>query len=466
MSIAMFTACKDDDKVSDPSSLIIDHTMIDVLRIGGQTLIAVKTDLAWEATVADSWVSISPASGSGSEIIEVTIDRNLYIHRNTEISFTSGAVTKTVHVSQRGLDEQYVNTRKDRKVLHTYLEGTTATVTWDSPTEDNVISELEYETVSGELRTVTIPPGESVLECLDVKPGVKYKTRSGFVPPDAVDTLYKNWATSKYPFINLPTGVFTVDKSSYCYSAITGELVDPLPQMEYSRPNTILIEIIEEGTYRISDLFGGYYEQGRGLDQRYACWGIFNYDGAEFKFGEFKMDIYNVGFQKVEIDLQPPTTLIWKTYNGNNAHHLILNKGEPQEPVRIVDSDGYTVVENLPFRETRNYGESAVRWPRGNIGGWGDSDGGLGVLAYKVTVNRAGRLKVIDNASPGNFWFVLSDNKESADNGETTYMSDVDGSMAHDVIPGTYYVFGVLNSWYPEIDPSSIIPYDIEITLE
>jgi hypothetical protein len=389
--------------------------------------------------------------------------------RTAKIDFKAGEITKTVNILQRGIvSVQYLSTRKDRQVKQTYLEGTTATVTWDNSTEHNVVSELEYETVSGELRTVVIRSTERQIECPNAKSGVKYRTRSGFVPPDMVDTLYKDWTMSTYPFINLRTGTYYVDPTSYCYVAETGTPVDPLPQPEYSRSNIITIECIEEGKYRISDLYGGYFYPGRiGFDDRYACWGIFNYDGyngSKFQLSEFKMDVWGIGFLKIEVEIQS-TGLLFDTYCSNNVYHMILGNelSQPEPGDRVPDSDGYLVVNNLPFREQGKYEVNAVKWTKGNISGWGEK---FGVLAYKVTVPNSGTLRVVDHASADYLCFLLCTDKETADMGEYTYAAPVDGIMEYEVMPGTYYVFGILNTWYPYVDALATIDYDIEIICE
>jgi hypothetical protein len=100
--ITMFTACKDDDKASDPSSLTIDQTKVDVLPIGGKTLINVNTGLTWNATVDADWVKISPVSGNGSGTVDVEIDRHTGVRRTAKINITAGSITKTVDILQRG----------------------------------------------------------------------------------------------------------------------------------------------------------------------------------------------------------------------------------------------------------------------------------------------------------------------------------------------------------------------------
>ncbi|MDR2776265.1 MAG: DUF4998 domain-containing protein [Tannerella sp.] len=129
---------------------------------------------------------------------------------------------------------QYLNTRDNRKIKNTYRDGTNATVTWQGATEHLVISELMYETVLGTFNTVSVSNSETSVECPDAKPEALYKTRFGYVPPGAVDTIYKDWTTSRYPFLTVPTGTYTVSSLSYRYNPVTGDPTADLPQNEYT----------------------------------------------------------------------------------------------------------------------------------------------------------------------------------------------------------------------------------------
>lgn len=65
--------------------------------------IAVETDGAWSATTDESWITISPASASGSSTLMVTVTENTTnATRNGTISVTMGDKTLNVPVSQNG----------------------------------------------------------------------------------------------------------------------------------------------------------------------------------------------------------------------------------------------------------------------------------------------------------------------------------------------------------------------------
>jgi hypothetical protein len=227
--------------------------------------------------------------------------------------------------------DQYLVARTARKIKQTFLDGTTAKVSWGALTEHLVISELRYETLSGEYKTILVQPSVTEIECLDAKPGVNFETRSGYIAPGAVDTLYRDWERSKYGFLSFPTGTFSVDPLSY-RTDVNGVPTADIPQSEYSVPRTITIEGTEEGTYSFSDLFGGFYEPGRGYGADFLAIGIFvytpdsdawpitewtmRYTGWDYPFFSVTMTNYDKSTQILYLDIA------WDAY----IFKLILHK--------------------------------------------------------------------------------------------------------------------------------------------
>ena len=463
--IAMFTACKDDE-AADISLPVTDQATIDAEPLGGHTLININTDQAWTASVDVDWVRVSPVSGNGSGIINVDIDKHLGLRRTGKINFAIGSSTTTVSVLQKGQDTaKYLSELENRRIKRAIIDGTAVKIFWDKAPLKCVISELEYETLSGEFKTVTVLADESESECPDAKFDAVYRTRSGFIAPSTPDTVYKAWTASKSSIVSgFPTGTFFVHPRSYRYDALTGEPVAPVPLPEFETPRTVDIEAVNDGVYRISDLFGGYYTVGRGYsdpeNNAYSPYGIFSVDGETYSLIEYGSDDWGYGFNKIDGYNNPLAGVLTLDAYWNNANYvfrLILCTESSK-----LDNDGYFAVDEFPFSTAGKYEFSAIRW-QGNIGGWGEK---YGVLAYKVTVPRAGKLKITDHVSPDrNIWFMVVNDKAGADSGDVD-ADGADGTVEYDVSAGTYYVFGILNTWYEDIAALSSINYDIEITLE
>jgi hypothetical protein len=125
ISIAMFTACKEDeDKKSGSSPFSIDQTDIEVPALGGMTLVSVSTDQSWTVGVDADWIDLSSLSGNGSGTVTVTVaERGLGARRTATITFVAGSITQTVNVVQRSkFETDYYKTGEVIR-LHRHTEG-------------------------------------------------------------------------------------------------------------------------------------------------------------------------------------------------------------------------------------------------------------------------------------------------------------------------------------------------------
>lgn len=223
--------------------------------------------------------------------------------------------------------QQYLNARENRKIEKTYIEGTDVSVSWLEPTSHLIVSELMYETVSGTFNTVMVSNDENTVEFSNAKPGALYKTRFGYVPPGTSDTLYKDWTTSRHPFFSIPDGTYIVSPKSYRYFESSGEPTAALPQSEYTIGTKVTVTAAgEEGGYRISDMFGGYYEYGRGYGSAYRIWGIVSFDDYLI---DFILDPWPYGWKTADViswDLATKTFTVDIYWDGTYVFRLVLIK--------------------------------------------------------------------------------------------------------------------------------------------
>jgi hypothetical protein len=224
-------------------------------------------------------------------------------------------------------EEQYLSERENRKVEKTYIERNTASITWLDPTDHLAVTEFVYETVSGTFDTIQVDTRTKTVKIEDAKADVPYKTRCGFLPPGAVDTLYREWVESKYPFFSIPDGTYVVSSDSYRYFEDSGEPTADRPQAEYA--GTTMVELkakLEEGAYELSDLFGGYYEPGRGYGEGYITPGTFSLEGH---FVEAKTDPWGYGWTKADViswDFATKTLVVDIYWDGTYVFRLVLVK--------------------------------------------------------------------------------------------------------------------------------------------
>jgi hypothetical protein len=129
-SLLMFTSC---EEKSRNSGLTLDKADIEVLSIGGMTLINVNTEQTWTAGVDANWVTVSPVSGNGSGAITVKFDSCVGARRTAEITVASGSIIKTVNVLQRGnqKDDYWKNGEVIKLHRHTVGEGVVVVILGD-----------------------------------------------------------------------------------------------------------------------------------------------------------------------------------------------------------------------------------------------------------------------------------------------------------------------------------------------
>ncbi|GHT24541.1 hypothetical protein AGMMS4957_17730 [Bacteroidia bacterium] len=100
---------------------------------------------------------------------------------------------------------------------------------------------------------------------LDINTAGKYTLRYTVKNSDGVSTIEKRTVIVFDPVS--PSGFYKVSKDSYRNAP---------PTKEYESEPTVLIYQEESGAYYISDLFGGFYDVGRGYGSRYAVGGAVN----------------------------------------------------------------------------------------------------------------------------------------------------------------------------------------------
>lgn len=103
--LVVTVGCDDnDDAASKVFSL--DKEDITVAAGGGTETLVVKADGMWSVSVADSWVTVSPANGVGNTACEVKIDSSLVNDmRSADIRFITDNEEKLVSVHQFGFDK-------------------------------------------------------------------------------------------------------------------------------------------------------------------------------------------------------------------------------------------------------------------------------------------------------------------------------------------------------------------------
>ena len=107
MSLAL-VACSDDESKGIGFSL--DKTVLTFAAEGGKDVVLVETDDAWTISVSEPWLTVTPASGTGTMVCNVLVDSSLVNDvRTATIRFSpAGSQMHTVKVNQLGYEKMIV----------------------------------------------------------------------------------------------------------------------------------------------------------------------------------------------------------------------------------------------------------------------------------------------------------------------------------------------------------------------
>ncbi|MBO6238907.1 MAG: alpha-amylase, partial [Bacteroidales bacterium] len=93
-------------ETTKPVTFTVQPTSVEFTAAGGSQSLVLTTDSkSWKATVTDDWVTVSPASGSGSKTLTVTVPANDGERRMVTVSFSDASGAKgsaIVSVTQEG----------------------------------------------------------------------------------------------------------------------------------------------------------------------------------------------------------------------------------------------------------------------------------------------------------------------------------------------------------------------------
>ena len=105
----LLTACEDNFKKEPESSgeqpeadsLSVVHEIVFVGSEGGSIMLSVESTVAWTASTEDSWLTLSKASGTGTEALEVLVANNVKTVSDTaivSITNANGVIVRDVQI--------------------------------------------------------------------------------------------------------------------------------------------------------------------------------------------------------------------------------------------------------------------------------------------------------------------------------------------------------------------------------
>lgn len=111
-----FVACSDDDGKGVGFS--VDKDVITFAAEGGKDVLLVETDGSWTVSVSEPWLTVSPASGTGTMACEVLADSSLANGvRTATVRFSpSVGTSKSVTVNQTGFEKMIVPEKSEIRI--------------------------------------------------------------------------------------------------------------------------------------------------------------------------------------------------------------------------------------------------------------------------------------------------------------------------------------------------------------
>ena len=111
-----FVACNDDEEKN--AGFSVDKSEITFAAEGGADVLLVESDATWTVSVTEPWLSVSPASGTGTMACNVVVDSSLVNDmRTASIRFVPAAQTVVnVTVNQMGYGKMIVPLSNEIKI--------------------------------------------------------------------------------------------------------------------------------------------------------------------------------------------------------------------------------------------------------------------------------------------------------------------------------------------------------------
>lgn len=96
-----FTSCGDDD---DPDEVSVGTSMANFVKDGGSQVVNIMSNTNWTVSGAQSWVQVSPMTGSHNGMISINVGKNTGAFRSCTLIIQAGSASASISISQEGDD--------------------------------------------------------------------------------------------------------------------------------------------------------------------------------------------------------------------------------------------------------------------------------------------------------------------------------------------------------------------------
>jgi YD repeat-containing protein len=150
----LYTYDKDGNRISEVISAIVQDSLLvqpDTLHfanIGGSKTVTVRSNRSWIISSNQSWATVNKTSGNKNDSVVITANGNpTSAIRMAVITFTTGAVTQTVFVTQDSTSNTIDSLDLDKNLINVPYTGNTEIITVASNRSWTVQSNQSWATV-------------------------------------------------------------------------------------------------------------------------------------------------------------------------------------------------------------------------------------------------------------------------------------------------------------------------------
>ena len=119
------------------NSLTVSPTSLSVGSAAGTSTIAVTSNVSWTTTDNQTWITVTPASGSNNANITVSVTANTGAARSGTVTVTGGSITQTINVSQSAASTGSTYYTIRNRWNNMYLQDAGANVGYGSTVANN-----------------------------------------------------------------------------------------------------------------------------------------------------------------------------------------------------------------------------------------------------------------------------------------------------------------------------------------
>jgi Leucine-rich repeat (LRR) protein len=129
--------------------LSVDATEINIPATATDSTIAITSNLAWTATCSETWCTVTPASGNGSDAITLSVTENPTMEARTAIvTLEAGDLTCNITVAQNAAADAELTVTPTYRITYLQVSAQKIVIYWGDGTTDEYNNLLHHDPIS------------------------------------------------------------------------------------------------------------------------------------------------------------------------------------------------------------------------------------------------------------------------------------------------------------------------------